>query len=287
MQKLRVEDTYFPINKHLRLKDKLFDLSSPKVMGIVNLTPDSFHDKSRFKSDIELLKHIEKIIQEGVDILDIGGYSTRPGSQKISITDEIYRIQKPLEHIRREFPTIPISLDTFRGDVAKVGLEQGVDIINDISAWNIDPSILDVVEHYSCPYILMHMNGTLETMHEIPVYSNLFKSITSFFSKKIAILLEKGIHDIVIDPGFGFSKTLEQNYQLLSELGQLNMFGKPILVGVSRKSMICKKLTIEPDEALNGTSILNTIALLKGASILRVHDVKEARQAIQLIHALH
>ena len=282
MRKLRVEDTYFPTINQLRLKDKLFDLSKPKVMGIINCTPDSFYSESRIKSEKSLLTNVEKQIQEGVDIIDIGGYSSRPGAKEISINEEINRILPAISSIKKEFPEIPLSLDTFRSEVATIGLENGVSILNDISGWSIDPKLFNVLEKYKCTYILMHMRGTPSTMQFETNYDNLFTSISSFFSKKLNELKSIGVNDVILDPGFGFSKTLEQNHALLHEMSQFKILGKPILAGISRKSMIYKKLNIEPSEALNGTTILNTISLLKGASILRVHDVKEAKEIIKL-----
>lgn len=280
---LRVEDTYFPTNKHLRLKDKLFSLTQPKVMGIINCTTDSFYQDSRHTTESSILKKVEKYVNEGIDIIDIGGYSSRPNATEVSIKEEIDRVLPAIQWIKKEFKSIPISLDTFRSDVAKIGLENGVDIINDISAWNIDNQLLDVISHYKCPYILMHMQGSPQTMQVNPVYKNLLKDILSFFSKKIAVLHERGLHDIIIDPGFGFGKTMEQNHQLLHQLDHFKMLGKPILAGISRKSMIYKKLDCTPEDSLNGTTVLNTIAIQKGASILRVHDVKEAKEIIKLL----
>ena len=283
MRNLRVEDTYFPTINQLRLKDKLFDLSKPKVMGIINCTPDSFYSESRIKSDKSLLFHVEKQIKEGADIIDIGGYSSRPGAKEISIKEEIERILPAISSVKKEFSDIPLSLDTFRSEVATIGLENGIDILNDISGWSIDPKLFYVLEKYKCPYILMHMKGTPATMQFETNYDNLFTSITTYFSEKISELKSIGVNDVVLDPGFGFSKNLEQNYSLLHDLNQFKILGKPILAGVSRKSMIYKKLNIEPTEALNGTSILNTLSILKGASILRVHDVKEAKEIINLL----
>ena len=283
MHKLRVEDTYFPANKHLRLKDNLFDLCKPKVMGILNITPDSFYAGSRLTNEKSILTKVEKFLLEGVDIIDLGGYSSRPGASEISVDEEIERILAPLQAIKKEFGNIPLSLDTFRSEVARIGLENGIDIINDISAWEIDPLLLNVITHYKCPYILMHMPGTPQTMQKNTHYENLFKTITAFFSKKIKILHENGIYDIVLDPGFGFGKTREQNYELLLKLDQFKILGKPLLVGISRKAMIYKKLEIEPEDAINGTTVLNTIAIQNGASILRVHDVKEAKEIIKLL----
>jgi dihydropteroate synthase len=278
-----VEDTHFPINRHLRLKDKLFDLSSPKVMGIVNLTPDSFYKSSRISTDKELLKQVESMLNDGMDILDLGGYSSRPGAKNVSIQEEIERVKSPIQQIKKAFPSLPLSLDTFRSDVAEVGLNEGIEIINDISAGLLDERILDVVAAAKVPFIAMHMQGNMETVHNTFVYGELFNKMVRYFSERISTLQSKGIHDIIIDPGFGFSKSIEQNYQLLDQLDQFQLLEKPILVGFSRKSMIYKKLNKTADESLNGTTVLNTIALSKGASILRVHDVKEAKEIISLL----
>jgi dihydropteroate synthase len=278
-----VEDTHFPINRHLRLKDKLFDLSSPKVMGIVNLTPDSFYKSSRISTDKEILKHVESMLNDGMDILDLGGYSSRPGTKNVSIQEEIDRVKSPIQQIKKAFPSLPLSLDTFRSDVAEVGLNEGIEIINDISAGLLDERILDVVAAAKVPFIAMHMQGNMETVHNTFEYGELFNEMVRYFSERISTLQSKGIHDIIIDPGFGFSKSIEQNYQLLDQLDQFQLLEKPILVGFSRKSMIYKKLNKTADESLNGTTVLNTIALSKGASILRVHDVKEAKEIISLL----
>ncbi len=286
MHNLRVEDTYFPANKHLRLKDKLFDLTKPKVMGIINCTPDSFFSESRYKSDLEILKSVEKLVNEGVDIIDIGGYSSRPGAKEISVDEELSRVLLPIISIKKEFGNIPLSIDTFRAEVAKIGLENGTDIINDISAWEIEPKLLDIITHYKCPYILMHMKGIPKTMQENTNYENIFSTIISFFSKKLQILKEHGINDVIIDPGFGFGKNLEQNYEILNKIEDFKILGKPILVGISRKSMIYNKLNSNASNSLNGTSVLNTFAISKGASILRVHDVKEAKEVINLLNFL-
>jgi len=283
MRNLRVEDTYFPTINQLRLKDKLFDLSKPKIMGIINCTPDSFYSESQIQSEKSLLVHVEKQIREGVDIIDIGGYSSRPGAKEISIKEEIHRVLPAITLIRKEFPEIYLSLDTFRSEVASIGLENGINIINDISGWGIDNELFKVLDKYKCPYILMHMKGTPSTMQFETNYDNLFNSISSYFSKKLSELKSIGVNDVILDPGFGFSKTLEQNHTLLHQMNQFKILGKPLLAGVSRKSMIYKKLNIEPSEALNGTSILNTIAILKGASILRVHDVKEAKEVLEML----
>lgn len=281
MHKLNVEDTYFYSNNLIRVKDKLLDLSTPKVMGIVNCTPDSFYSGSRKKTEKEVLNQVEKHLNEGADIIDLGGYSSRPGAQEIDTKEEISRVIPFIKQIKKEFNTT-ISLDTFRSEVARQGLEEGVDIINDISAWEIDHQLLEVVSKYKCPYILMHMKGTPSTMQNETQYANIFNEVIHFLSEKLAILQQKGINDVIIDPGFGFGKNLEQNYELLNNLSAFNILNKPILAGISRKSMIYNKLETTPELSLNGTTVLNTIALKNGASILRVHDVKEAVECIRL-----
>jgi dihydropteroate synthase len=252
-------------------------------MGIINCTPDSFYEGSRYETIKGILTQTEKFISEGVDIIDVGGYSTRPGAFNIPLTEEIERTQKAIAAIRKEFPEIIISIDTFRAEVAKEALEAGANLVNDISGGEIDPEIWNIVAKYKCPYILMHMRGTPQNMQEFTTYDSLFKDIASYFSTKINALKKLGIHDVIIDPGFGFSKTLEQNYELLNTLSDLQFLGCPILVGFSRKSMIYKKLGITNNEALNGTTILNTKAILNGAKILRVHDVREAKEVVELL----
>lgn len=283
MPKISVEDSYFHSKNSIRLGNKLFSLDRPKVMGIINCTPDSFHENSRFQEIESVLLQANKLISEGADILDIGGYSTRPGAEKIDIQTEKERTTKVIESIRKAHPGIVISIDTFRSEVAEAAILAGADIINDISGGTIDPKIFEVAAQYKCPYILMHMRGTETTMHELSEYSNLFKDIVAFFSEKIEILKSKGVNDIILDPGFGFSKTIDQNYELLNRLEDFQFLGHPVLVGFSRKTMIWKKLGITSQEALNGTTVLNSKALLKGAKILRVHDVKEARETVDLL----
>jgi dihydropteroate synthase len=283
MPKISVEDSYFHSKNSIRISDNLFSLAIPKVMGIINCTPDSFYEGSRYETIKGILTQTEKFISEGVDIIDIGGYSTRPGAFNIPLTEEIERTQKSITAIRKEFPELIISIDTFRAEVAKEALEAGANLVNDISGGEIDPEIWNVVAKYNCPYILMHMRGTPQNMQEFTTYDSLFKDIAAYFSTKINALKKLGIHDIIIDPGFGFSKTLEQNYELLNTLPDLQFLGCPILVGFSRKSMIYKKLGTSAQEALNGTTVLNTKAILNGAKILRVHDVNEAKEVIQLL----
>lgn len=283
MQNLKVESTNFPGKMSLVSGDKLIDLSTPLVMGILNCTPDSFYVGSRLKDSDEVILRAEQMIKFGASILDIGGYSSRPGAQDISINEEIQRVVPAISAIRKRFPNVLISLDTFRSEVAEAGLKNGADIINDISGFSIDPSIIDVVAKHKAPYILMHMRGTPQNMENHTHYDNLFKELVSYFSEKLQILKSKGVKDVIIDPGFGFSKTLEQNHQILHFIEHLKILEKPILLGISRKSMIYKKLDITPEESLHGTIALNAIGLSKGASILRVHDVKEASNLIRLL----
>lgn len=283
MQISNVENTKNPSNYSIRVRDKLVDLSTPIVMGIVNVTPDSFYAKSRSESIKGVLKIVEKMLHEGVNIVDIGGYSSRPNAQNIDISEEIDRVSPIIKAVRKEFGELNISLDTFRSEVARIGIENGADIINDISGFEIDPQIIDVVAHYKVPYVLMHMIGTPQNMTENTNYKNLFNDLILYFSTKIDFLKKKGINDIILDPGFGFSKTIEQNYEILNFLEHLQLFNKPLLVGLSRKSMIYKKLGIRPEDSLPETIRLNKIALDKGASILRVHDVHEAFELIKNI----
>ncbi len=279
----KVEDTHFPKNNYLRVKDKLIDLSQPKVMGIVNVTPDSFYSNSRKTNESTLLSTVSQMINDGADFIDIGGYSTKPGAEIVSLEEELNRILEPISLIKKEFPTVLLTLDTFRGKVARRGIDLGVDIINDISGFHYDPDLLDVISETTTPYILMHVNPEFDQMHVSNINENIYRDMIYYFSNKLIQLKNRGIVDVIIDPGFGFGKTLEQNYSILKNLELFHILERPILVGLSRKSMIHKKLNLSINDSLNGTTILNTQAILKGASILRVHDVKEAKQIIQLI----
>lgn len=283
MQNSSVEDTYFGSISSIRIGDKLLDLSTPVVMGILNATPDSFYAESREKSTTGAFDKAAKMIEAGAQIIDIGGYSTRPGADEISINEEIDRIVPIIQEIRKRFPETAISIDTFRSSVAEAAILSGANIINDVSGFEIDPAIIDVAAKHKVPYVLMHMRGTPKTMQSLTDYDNLFKDISLYFSEKIERLKSAGVNDIILDPGFGFAKTIEQNHELLQNLEAFHLFEKPILAGLSRKSMIYKKLGITPEESLNGTIALNAVALQKGAKLLRVHDVKEA---IDLIHLL-
>lgn len=280
---LSVEDSYFRSKNSIRLGKSLFSLKQPAIMGILNCTPDSFYEESRSQSVISILKNAEKQILDGATILDIGGYSSRSHADHVSTELEIDRTKTAISSIRNEFPEITISIDTFRSEVARIAIESGANIINDISGGEIEPAIWEVAAHYQCPYILMHMRGTPQTMQSQTDYKNLFKDIAAYFSFKINQLNRLGVHDILLDPGFGFSKTVDQNYELLNRLQDFHFLEKPLLVGFSRKSMIYRLLNCTPEEALNGTSVLNTKAILKGAKILRVHDVKEAAEILKLL----
>ncbi|AFU67430.1 dihydropteroate synthase [Psychroflexus torquis ATCC 700755] len=270
----------------INCKGRLLDLSTPKVMGVLNLTPDSFYDGGKFKNDKEALEQVEKNIQDGMDILDIGAYSSRPGADHISEEEELKRQSSVLQQITKEFPDLIISIDTFRSEVAKASIDQGAHIINDISAGNLDANMMDFIADSQVPYIMMHMRGTPQTMKSMTSYKHLVTDIISYFSKKVLEARAKGINDLLIDPGFGFAKTIDQNFELLNHLKALKSLNLPILSGISRKSTIYKTLNIDAKEALNGTTALNMVALMNGSSILRVHDVLEAKQCITLYQKL-
>lgn len=270
----------------INCKGQLIDLSVPKVMGILNITPDSFYDGGLYKDQTKILNQVEKMLNEGATFIDIGAYSSRPNADHVSEEEELKRIIPILDLVISKFPNAIISIDTFRSYIAKQCIDAGASIINDISAGKLDANMLQTIADLHVPYIMMHMRGTPKTMQQQTVYENLAKEILFYFSERINAARNIGIVDIIIDPGFGFAKTLEQNYELLNQLELFKMIEKPLLVGVSRKSMIYKKLETSAKEALNGTSVLNTVALQKGASILRVHDVREAMECIKLITSL-
>lgn len=282
MQKLEVEDTIFPRKFSISTGGKLLDLNEPKVMGILNVTPDSFYSGSRVASLDQILKNAEEMLNSGAAILDIGGYSSRPGADDISIKEEIERVVPAIEAISKEFNCL-ISIDTFRSEVAEEAILVGASMINDISGFSQDSNLPIIAGNYKIPYVLMHMRGTPKTMQSLTEYDNLFTEMALYFSEKIAVLKNAGVNDIILDPGFGFSKSLDDNHLLLKNMDYFDFLGCPLLAGLSRKSMIYKKLGIQPEEALNGTIALNAIALSKGASILRVHDVKEAVDLIRLL----
>lgn len=255
-------------------------------MGIINITPDSFYSGSRFESEKEILMQAERMLTEGATFLDLGAYSSRPGADDISVEEELNRMLPAIELILKEFPEAIISVDTFRSEVASKSIRAGAAMINDISAGKLDEKMLSVVAENQVPYIMMHMKGTPQSMKDLNQYEDLVSEVLFYFSERIRAARELGINDIIIDPGFGFAKNIDQNFELLSKLELFNNLELPLLVGVSRKSMIWKKLNISATEALNGTSVLNTAALLKGANILRVHDVKEAVECIKLTREL-
>lgn len=270
----------------INCKGKLIDLASPKVMGILNITPDSFYDGGAHKNEVEVLNHVERMLSEGATFIDVGAYSSRPNADHVNEIDELKRILPIVKLILKEFPETLLSIDTFRSEIAKQCIEAGACMINDISAGKLDEHMLQTIADLHVPYIMMHMRGTPQNMQQQTEYDNLLKDILFYFSERIAAAKAAGIIDIMVDPGFGFAKTLEQNFELLNKLELFKIIEKPLLVGISRKSMIYKTLETSAKEALNGTSVLNTIALQKGASILRVHDVKEATECITLVKSL-
>ena len=260
-----------------------FRIEHPLIMGILNLTPDSFYPGSRITNETDLLGKTETMISDGANIIDIGGYSSRPGAQEISISEEIKRVIPAIERIVKAFPEVILSVDTFRSEVARRAVDAGASIVNDISGGYIDSEMIPTIADLKIPYILMHSKGTPQNMNLFTDYENIFKEISIYLNRRIVELNNKGVYDIIVDPGFGFAKTIAQNYDLLKNLTYFEVLGCPILVGISRKSMIYKSLDIDSSESLNGTSILNTIAVIKRASILRVHDVKEAKEVIDLV----
>ena len=271
----------------LNVRGHLLDLSEPQVMGILNVTPDSFYAESRMKTEEAIRRRVRQIVEEGGSMIDVGAYSSRSGADDVSADEEMARLKRGMKIVREEAPEIPVSVDTFRADVAKMCIEElGADIINDISGGELDKEMFHTVAKLGVPYILMHMKGTPQTMQEAPHYDDLMKEVMLYFSEKIQQLRDLGQKDIILDPGYGFAKTLDHNYELLVHQEMLSIFELPLLVGVSRKSMIYKLLGCTPDEALNGTTALNTIALQKGASILRVHDVKEAVEVVRIVTKL-
>ncbi|GAA4281179.1 dihydropteroate synthase [Gaetbulibacter aestuarii] len=271
----------------INCKGKLIDLSTPKVMGILNLTPDSFFDGGKFQDQTASLKQVERMLNEGATFIDVGAYSSRPKAEHVSEAEELKRLLPVLEVILEEFSEVLISVDTFRSKVAKAAIEVGAALINDISAGQMDPQMMAMVGNLKVPYIMMHMRGTPQTMQNLTQYDDLIKDMLFYFSERLAEARSHGITNPIIDPGFGFAKTREQNFELLDHLELFKIIEHPLLVGVSRKSMIYKTLDTTAEHALNGTSILNTVALQKGASILRVHDVKEAVECVKLVTALH
>lgn len=275
------------ILKSLNVNGRLLDLSTPQVMGILNVTPDSFYAGSRSRTEAEIAARACQILDEGASIIDIGAYSSRPNAEHISPEEEMQRLRTGLEILNRNHPDAIISVDTFRAEVARQCVEEyGAAIINDISAGEMDEQMFLTVARLNVPYIMMHMQGTPQNMQKEPHYENLLKEVFMYFARKVRQLRDLGMKDIILDPGFGFGKTLEHNYELMAHLEEFGIFELPLLVGVSRKSMIYRLFGATPQEALNGTTVLDTVALMKGADILRVHDVREAVEAVRLIEKL-
>lgn len=268
--------------KTLNIRGQLFDLSTPVVMGILNITADSFYSESRVGTQNELIDKAGKMIGEGAGIIDIGGYSTRPGAKEIDQQEEGDRIESAVEPLNKYFPDLVISVDTFRAQVAKRGIQRGAHIINDVAGGSLDLEMFDTVAALKVPYILMHMRGTPQTMNQMTTYDQLIPDIISDLQAKVVELRSRGVADLIIDPGFGFAKTIAQNFELMRNLSEFSLLGYPVLAGISRKTTIYKTLGISADEALNGTTVLNTLALQQGASILRVHDVRPAIEVVKL-----
>ncbi len=284
--KSRVENKIFYTNQTLNLRGRLISFDNPKIMGILNVTPDSFYDGGRYDSEVVILSQVERMMQDGATFIDVGGYSSRPGAEDITVEEETRRISNAIQLIKKKFPEAIISIDTFRSQVAHAAVDEGASMINDISGGELDTSMFEMVSKLRVPYVMMHMRGDPRTMSKLSDYENLLKDVADYFHKKISQLNTFDVKDIIIDPGFGFAKTIEQNFKLLDSLEYFKIFGRPILVGLSRKSMIWKTLSITPELALNGTTCLNTLALIKGANILRVHDVREAAEICKLISTI-
>lgn len=284
---MMAKDTFLNRKTTLNLKGELMDLAKPCVMGILNLTPDSFYSHSRISSMDAALARVEECLREGASFIDIGAYSSRPGAADVSADEELQRLIPVIELISRKFPEAKLSIDTFRAKVARESIEAGAHVINDIAAGNLDEAMFETVAALKVPYILMHMLGTPQNMQQNPKYAgNVSLEVVDYFSPKVEQLRKLGVADLIIDPGFGFSKTIAHNYELLNDMENLNVFGLPVLAGFSRKSMIYKFLGTTPETSLNGTTVLNTLALQKGAAILRVHDVKAAVECITLVEKM-
>jgi dihydropteroate synthase len=282
-----MKGTVFYSKYTLNIKGKIIDISSPIVMGILNVTPDSFYDGGSYADEKKVVERAGEIINQGGTVIDIGGYSTRPGANDISETEEIERIIPAVRAVIKAFPEVIISIDTFRSEVAKRAVNEGASMVNDISGGELDKEMFRTIGDLKVPYILMHMKGTPQNMTKFASYENLMVEIVDYFRKKITKLNELGIYEILIDPGFGFAKTREHNFELLKNLNYLKILKMPILVGLSRKSMIYKTLNLDPESALNGTTVLNTIALMNGAGMIRVHDVKECVEAVKLFKSVY
>lgn len=274
-------------SKTINIKGQLLSLDEPQVMGILNVTPDSFYAGSRKQTEAAIIDRIETILREGASIIDVGGYSSRHDAAEVSETEEMQRLEMALQPLLQHYPDVVVSVDTFRSSVARQCVEKyGVAMINDISGGELDERMFDTVAQLRVPYIMMHMRGTPQTMQQQTDYEDVTADLLKYFSQKLERLFRLGVNDVILDPGFGFSKTLTQNYELMRHLGDFRTFGLPLLVGVSRKSMIYKLLETTPEESLNGTTVLHTYALLQGADILRVHDVRAAKEAIRIVQQL-
>lgn len=282
-EKTGAKDTIFSKKRTLNIRGRLETIDGPWVMGILNVTPDSFYDGGQYNNTDNALRQCETMLNDGARIIDIGASSTRPGAKHLSPQEEINRLKAPLKAMRKMFPQAILSVDTFQAEVARAAADMGADIINDISGGSMDDRMPEVMSEIKLPYILMHIQGTPQNMQQSPQYQNTFKEVSHFLSVQIRKFTELGVADIIIDPGFGFGKSVEHNYELLHHLDNFQLFERPILVGFSRKSMINKVLNTTPENALNGTTVLNTLALTAGADILRVHDVKQAVEAVKIV----
>jgi dihydropteroate synthase len=271
----------------INCKGQLIDLSTPKIMGILNVTPNSFYDGGKYSLEADVLSQVEKMLDEGATFIDIGAYSSKPNAEFVSEEEEANRLVPIIQLIMSHFPEALLSIDTFRSKIASIGIENGAALINDISAGSLDEKMMEVIAKYNVPYIMMHMRGTPQTMQSLTNYENIVKEMLLYFSEKVTKARSLGINDLIIDPGFGFAKTLDQNYEVLQNLELFQMLDLPILAGISRKSMVYKPLGLTADDALNGTTVLNAIALSKGANILRVHDVKEAVECVKLFERVY
>ncbi len=280
---MNAKNTVFNIKSTINAGGRLIDMSEPVVMGIINNTPDSFYAGSRKQDMDAILKQAEMMLAEGAAILDIGGYSSRPGADEVNAGEEARRVLPAIKAILQRFPETCISVDTFRADIAEAAIAEGARIVNDISGGQLDEKMFETIGRLNVPYILMHMRGTPQTMNRLTGYQDMFAEMVDYFSSKLYQLRQLHVHDVIIDPGFGFAKTIDQNFELLSRLNDFKILGLPVLAGLSRKATVWKTLNSSSNDALNGTTVLNTVALLRGANILRVHDVKEAVEAIQLI----
>ena len=271
----------------INCKGLLVDLSTPRVMGILNVTPNSFFDGGKYKNETEILSQVEKMLLDGATFIDVGAYSSKPNAEFVSEQEEISRIVPVVNLVLKHFPETIISIDTFRSEVARASIETGAAIINDIAAGSLDEKMFEIIAKHNVPYIMMHMRGNPQTMQKLTNYEDIVKEMLFYFSEKVAVARSFGINDLIIDPGFGFAKTIAQNYEVFQKMELFNMLELPLLVGVSRKSMIYKTLDTSIENALNGTTVLNTLALTKGAKILRVHDVKEAMECVTLFNKIN